>query len=259
MPIPIETAISGAVCGSTFGILLQKSVSLAIHRREVKKLAPLLSLLQCGLCALRALTLVVQCVVPEINCQLLGQFGMTVYALWITCLDATLMLRSHAFLTFSHPLIRLGFKLITLAQILLSLGLQLYVASTAFAINKQGDTCIVLADFDKQNYTLANRCVLYLILLSPFVQQAFHAMRDTVGYTGRWVNLCINNALLALLIIGTEIVASIVSQINSLIPWLEAFFASVNCIEAMCLLQILEDTREKLSSKKSQFTSAGRM
>jgi hypothetical protein len=250
-PVKFETAVSASIVAGTLGILATQSVMM--FPTNFQKYANVGLFLQVLLCATRALTLVVQCIAPNIDCRVLGNVGMFIYALWITALDTTLLLRSLAFLVV--PKQKLYLKSISALQICISLGIQLYVAAAAFTLPFAAPYCIVLSDFAVQDYTLLNRCILYAIYLVPFVQRGYLAYKADTQSEKKWIRMCINNAFFSVMIMTTELVAARVSQIVSLIPWLQAFFACVNLLECQFMLMIIDDTKRTLKSNGSQVTS----
>ena len=211
------------------------------------KIANVGMLSQLTLCALRALTLIIQCISPNVDCKVLGNVGMLIYALWITFLDFTLYLRSVAFLVNTTQ--RRALQVATFVQISISLGIQLYVAAKAFTLPFSAPYCIVLSDFSVQDYTLLNRCILYVWYLLPFIQRAIAAYKSKKEDEAHWIRMGINNVFFSVMIMVTELVAARVSQIASFIPWLQAFFGLVNFTEAQFMMMIIDDTKKKLRSK----------
>ncbi|KAI8905869.1 hypothetical protein EDD86DRAFT_211002, partial [Gorgonomyces haynaldii] len=252
--VTFETAQSAAIIAVTFGILLSLAASTiaATVKREVISWAHVFMCLQAILCCARALTLLIQTVVPTVNCKWLGIIGMAIYACWVTCLDAVLLLRTFYFLMVSMNS-RTLFFWIGISQLCISFGSLIYVAISAYSINQDGTTCIVLADFGKGTIALVNRCIMYIYLIYPFAARAFASYMNTDERF--WMTISINNALFAFVIILTEVVATFVSSDPSLLPWLSAFFAWVNCIECIMCLQIVEDTRKQLSNQSKNVLS----
>jgi hypothetical protein len=251
-PVKFETAVSAAIVAGTLGILVTQTVMM--YPSNFNKYANVGLFLQVLLCASRALTLVIQCIAPNIDCKALGNVGMLIYALWITALDTTLLLRSLAFLVV--PKHKLYLKIVSAVQISISLGIQLYVAGVAFTLPFAAPYCIVLSDFSVQDYTLLNRCILYAIYLVPFVQRGYLAYKADTQSEKKWIRMCLNNAFFSVMIMTTELVAARVSQIVSLIPWLQAFFACVNLMECQFMLMIIDDTKRKLKSGSGAATHA---
>jgi hypothetical protein len=58
---------------------------------------------------------------------------------------------------------------------------------------------------------------------------------------------------------GTELTVARVSQIPSLIPWLQAFFACINFLECQFMLMIIDDTKRVLQRATSTKMYPSRM
>ncbi|KAJ3321732.1 hypothetical protein HDV06_003881 [Boothiomyces sp. JEL0866] len=249
--------ISTAVLSITLIVLLGESVFLA--NKLNGKLAPIGLLLQVLLCAARAATLIIELLVPNIKCVLLGEIGMAIYAFWITALDSVLLLRASVFVSFvASEMVKKVFVCVCSIQICISLIIQMYVASTASNLTVAQPYCTIVANFQPQNYTLVNRCILYVLFAAPFAYKAFSSYRSEIMPRNEaimWTKMSVNNMIFTLLIIILELVAAKVSNIASLIPWLTLFFGCVNFFEANILLMIIDDTKNLLTKAKSSDAS----
>ncbi|KAJ3261737.1 hypothetical protein HK103_004688 [Boothiomyces macroporosus] len=247
------TTISIVVLSITLAILLGESVYLA--NKLNGKLAPIGLLLQVLLCAARAATLIVELLVPNIKCVLLGEVGMAIYAFWITALDSVLLLRASVFVSFvANDTMKKVFIGICSIQICISLFIQMYVASTASNLTVAQPYCTIVANFQPQNYTLINRCILYVLFATPFAYKAFASYKSDLmprNEAAMWTKMSVNNMIFTLLIIILELVAAKVSNITSLVKWLTLFFGCVNFFEANILLLIIDDTKNLLTKAKS--------
>lgn len=142
-----SSAVSGAIIAATSGFLARECFDLVISAYKSAKVAPILMFLQCLFCFFRSITLVIGVTSTEVNCLLLGNLGMGIYALWIGLLDATLLVRSSAFFKifkwdgnekyFNETTHKVFMGFCSL-QIAFSVGVQIYVATSAFTIDIPG-------------------------------------------------------------------------------------------------------------------------
>ncbi|KAJ3270343.1 hypothetical protein HDV01_007922 [Terramyces sp. JEL0728] len=245
------TQINVTVITATLLILVAEAGYLS---RDISNLraAPIAVFAQIFLCALRALTLLVELLIPGINCALLGNIGIAVYALWICCLDGLLLLRARTFLQFSVS--SKWQKIYTYwccFQILISGVSEIYIAATAFNLPFIMPYCIILANFFPANYVcLANRCLLYALYAYPFIAKAISAYKDknssNLNDTDIWLRLSINNGVFTLTIILIELLAAVIGSIPDLVPWLKLFFSLINFVESNILLLIVDDTKKNI-------------
>jgi hypothetical protein len=254
-PITFETSVSSTIVGITLGILGCQTV--LFFPKNWSRYASIGMFLQVLLCAGRALTLVIQSIAPEVDCKLLGMIGMSIYAFWITSLDATLLLRSITFLSSNfHQRLLAG---VSIFQLSISLIIQMYVVAKVYTLPYAKPYCIVLSEFSVQDYTLLNRSILYILFLIPFLHRGYLAYQSKNPHEKRWLSMSFRNVFFSLLIIGTELIVARVSQIPTLIPWLQAFFASINFLECQCMLMIIDDTKRVLKRGTSTKMYPSRM
>ncbi|KAJ3323459.1 hypothetical protein HDV06_001736 [Boothiomyces sp. JEL0866] len=256
------TLTSVGIITLTFILLVAEAGYLS---RDVAsfRIAPVFLFAQLVLCGTRAFTLLIELLIPGVNCVLLGNLGMAVYALWITCLDGVLLIRARTFLQFSaSSRVRKVYTYVCIVQIGISLTIQLYVASTAFNLPFITPYCIIVANFNPQTFTLINRCVLYVLYAYPFVAKAYISIKDKNSDDGTgtdskiWVKLGINNCIFTLAIIMIELVAAVVGNIQSLVNWLTLFFACVNFVESNILLLIVDNTKKQIQNNSNSNTKA---
>ncbi|KAJ3321734.1 hypothetical protein HDV06_003883 [Boothiomyces sp. JEL0866] len=240
--------ISAIAIGISFTILLLETI---YHSRKLNgKLAPTAIVIQLALCTARALTLVIQLGVPNIQCVILGNVGMGIFAFWVTALDSILLLRSSVFITFiAGDFVKKVFIAICSAEMAFSLLNQLYVASTAYNSNMNAPYCSVNANFGPELYTLINRCVLYTLFSIPFAYKAYESITSQIipkEEARMWTRMSITNTICTVLIIALELISAKASQVSFMQPWLELFFAMNNFCEANIVLLILDDTKKQL-------------
>ncbi|KAJ3311360.1 hypothetical protein HDV04_004072 [Boothiomyces sp. JEL0838] len=242
------TIASVVVISFTFILLVFQAGYYAKSTLELR-IAPVLLFIQLVLCATRAITLLIELLIPGINCVVLGVLGMEVYAIWITALDMVLLLRAYTFIQFtvSNSLVW-GYTIICSLQIALSFSIQTFVASTAYNLPFDLPYCTIVANFNPQTYTLINRCVLYGFFAYPFLAKAYHAYfkQPKKSDSRMWVQLGIYNSVFTLLIISIELIAAVVGNISWLVKWLNLFFGCVNFIEANLVLLILDSTKKRI-------------
>ncbi|KAJ3323458.1 hypothetical protein HDV06_001735 [Boothiomyces sp. JEL0866] len=243
---------SVAVIASTFIVLVFQAGYLTKSTQELQ-IAPVLLFIQLVLCAARALTLMIELLVPGLNCVFLGIFGMEIYAVWICTLDLILLLRAYTFVQFTvtRPVV-FSYTTVCMLQIALSFSIQTYVASTVFNLPLNSPYCIIVANFSPQTFTLINRCILYAFYAYPFLAKAYDARYKHPDKTdsNMWVQLGIHNCIFTLLVISIELIAAVVGNTSSLVNWLNLFFGLVNFVEANIVLLILDNTKKQISRNR---------
>ncbi|KAJ3317580.1 hypothetical protein HDV06_001371 [Boothiomyces sp. JEL0866] len=256
------TQVNVTVITATLLILTAEAGYLVRDITNLTRVAPIAVFLQIFLCAVRAFTLLVELLIPGINCAALGNVGITVYALWICCLDAVLLLRARTFLQFSaSSKMQQIYTYFCCFQILVSGVSEFYIASTAFNLPFIMPYCIIIANFFPANYVcLFNRCLLYILFAYPFIAKAISAYKEknssNLNDTGMWLRLGINNGIFTLTIILIELVAAVVGSIPSLVPWLKLFFSLINFVESNILLLIVDDTKKNIKSQAGKKTKS---
>jgi hypothetical protein len=120
-------------------------------------------------------------------------------------------------------------------------------------LSAQGEACDFIANFALSNYQVLLRTAIEVTLMVPFVMKAYECFKllrqsQQKQESKKWFSMSINNLIVTVGIIGAELTASQISQVESLRPWVTVIFSITNLIEASLVLFLIDDLKKKMTT-----------
>ena len=236
------STISGFNCGVFFCLAL---CYLDIPAMRSGKVVSILLPLQLFLVGIIALCQIIKSLVPGIDCKLMGHFSFILFPIWVTLIEAILLMRAMPFANDARI-----YKAITFICWTGRWCTELYTNAKIFVISEPLDFCVFATDFSLSFWNLGFRITSELTLLLPFLETMYRQRANKDQFY--WVS--VHNGISTTCLIGTEVIVNIIVQNGSMFPYLTVIFSICNLIEGITILFLIEDMKHALTHQANQIT-----